>query len=318
VIRNTLFAFAFLTFGSVAHAQVASIPQFGGQASDGFETQAALGMSGFQPCLIGRAFSDFADVCTPISDSVHLTSGWSYGCQLQEYAGASFLGSTGGGYMDWVFDSTITRFGGFFATNTPDPGVVTIRFYGASSNLLATELVDVTNDCLWVWNGWETTGEAIKSIQVQNSINNGGFVMFDDMQIDIGPTALGTNYCQSAANSMDANGATISATGSTSLAAANLELITAPVPDQPFAYMYGPTQVNLPFGNGFRCVDGGIVTMPVDFGLAGEMRSVIDFGAHGANLASMGTVCFQCWYRDPLGGGAYYNLSDGLEIIFTP
>lgn len=27
---------------------------------------------------------------------------------------------------------------------------------------------------------------------------------------------------------------------------------------------------------------------------------------------------FQAWYRDPAGGGAGFNLSDGLEVVFTP
>ena len=27
---------------------------------------------------------------------------------------------------------------------------------------------------------------------------------------------------------------------------------------------------------------------------------------------------FQNWFRDPAAGGAFFNLSDGLEITFTP
>jgi hypothetical protein len=28
------------------------------------------------------------------------------------------------------------------------------------------------------------------------------------------------------------------------------------------------------------------------------------------------TKRFQCWFRDPAGGGAFFNLSDGLEVTF--
>jgi hypothetical protein len=35
-------------------------------------------------------------------------------------------------------------------------------------------------------------------------------------------------------------------------------------------------------------------------------------------ITDFSTWIFQFWYRDPAAGGAYFNLSDGLEITFCP
>ena len=50
----------------------------------------------------------------------------------------------------------------------------------------------------------------------------------------------------------------------------------------------------------------------------GTFDYMVDFGAYGADIAVLGTANFQCWYRDPSGGGAAFNLSDAIEIVFTP
>ncbi|MCP3914970.1 MAG: hypothetical protein GY711_05405 [bacterium] len=35
-------------------------------------------------------------------------------------------------------------------------------------------------------------------------------------------------------------------------------------------------------------------------------------------IAAGQTWYFQCWYRDPAGGGSEYNFSDGPEVVFCP
>jgi hypothetical protein len=66
---------------------------------------------------------------------------------------------------------------------------------------------------------------------------------------------VGTNYCVVANNSTGA-GAIISGDGSDSVSGNDLVLSATPVPDQFGVFYYGPTQTQVPFGNGFRCVDG--------------------------------------------------------------
>ncbi|MFT4540032.1 MAG: hypothetical protein ACI835_002481 [Planctomycetota bacterium] len=173
------------------------------------------------------------------------------------------------------------------------------------------------------------------------SVAGGGFAGFDSANLaanDFSPTdmdaigypsvfllraigsgaTLGSSYCTGAANSVDPSGSSITAVGSTSIAATALELIADNAPSQPAIFYYGPNQLNLPFGNGVRCVGGSVNRLPVEFGSGGEIRHLVDVPANAANFGSMASVNFQCWYRDPAGGGASFNLSDGVEIAFQP
>ena len=42
------------------------------------------------------------------------------------------------------------------------------------------------------------------------------------------------------------------------------------------------------------------------------------FSTPPTEIAVTGTRNFQCWFRDPAAGGAAYNTSDGLEVVFVP
>ncbi|MFT4541422.1 MAG: hypothetical protein ACI841_000260 [Planctomycetota bacterium] len=57
--------------------------------------------------------------------------------------------------------------------------------------------------------------------------------------------------------------ATITASGSASIAANNMTLLTSPVPNQPGVFYYGPNQTSLSFGNGTRCVCDTVIRLSV-------------------------------------------------------
>lgn len=123
-------------------------------------------------------------------------------------------------------------------------------------------------------------------------------------------------YCLSAPNSTGF-GASITAIGSASLSQNNLSLLTVTCPANVTGlYIYGTAQTQVPLGNGFRCIGGSIVRMPVlqtdAFGDA--VQTVLPGSIPG--LAPGVTRYFQFWYRDPQGGGAGFNLSDGLCVPF--
>jgi len=126
---------------------------------------------------------------------------------------------------------------------------------------------------------------------------------------------LGTNYCPVMPNSTGSP-AQISAGGSLSIAAGNLELSAGPVPNEPFIFYTGPNQILTPFGDGFRCVGGSVVRIwPPAFAAGNVAAKTIDPAAFGL---TPGTWNFQCWFRDPAGMGAGFNLSDGLELVLVP
>jgi hypothetical protein len=132
--------------------------------------------------------------------------------------------------------------------------------------------------------------------------------------------SIGTRYCVGAPNSVGA-GASISATGSTTVSDGDLTLSAAGLPVGQFGLFYfGTGQVDVPFGDGFRCVGGttwrlGPATTADG---TGELKRVVALGLPPASgvIVPGSTRYFQCWYRDPAAGGASFNLSDALRIAF--
>ncbi len=127
-------------------------------------------------------------------------------------------------------------------------------------------------------------------------------------------------YCDSTANSTGVPAA-IWYEGSLSVSANDLVLRTSNLPlGQPCNFFHGPNEIELPFGNGYRCVGGTLKRLPIINTGTGELVYPVD----NANLPAGGefvpgeSLKFQCWYRDPLGGGAFHNLSNGLSLRFCP
>lgn len=134
--------------------------------------------------------------------------------------------------------------------------------------------------------------------------------------------SFGTPYCTSNANSVDAAGSAISGAGSTSIGDMDVTLTATNAPaGQGGLFFFGPAQTDAPLACGRLCISGSLVRMPVVFETGGNFTYNIDFATYGTDIASLGTVNFQCWYRDPANAAACgntSNLSNGLEITFTP
>ena len=123
------------------------------------------------------------------------------------------------------------------------------------------------------------------------------------------------NYCAVNANSVG-NGGLISAYGSASIALNDLTLHAGPIPDQPAMFLYGRNPIQVTFGNGNLCVTGGLTLLHPPIVASGNgVEQRLDLATLGI---VPGTLNFQCWYRDPAGGGARYNTSDALSIPFYP
>lgn len=81
----------------------------------------------------------------------------------------------------------------------------------------------------------------------------------------------------------------------------------------------------VPFGNGFRCVGAGSLQFfrlgPFQIDAFGVATDPADFTSPPSPLGQItggSTWSFQFWFRDPQGGGAFFNLSDGLRATFCP
>ena len=129
------------------------------------------------------------------------------------------------------------------------------------------------------------------------------------------------NYCTGNPNSVGA-GSTISAMGSTSITANTFGLMAPNCPaNKPGLFFTGPSQTNIPLGNGRLCITGSIQRFDVIFSdSAGVYSMPIDFtNLPGSLTINAGDEAnFQCWYRDVAAGGAGYNLSDATNVKFCP
>ena len=85
-------------------------------------------------------------------------------------------------------------------------------------------------------------------------------------------------------------------------------------------FFYGPTQVQVAFGNGFRCVGGSTqrVQPAAQASGAGVTTRQLDLSAfpHAGTITPGAVLNFQLWYRDPSAGGAQFNVTDGTQVQF--
>lgn len=147
-----------------------------------------------------------------------------------------------------------------------------------------------------------------------------------EVRIFAGSTTLcpeGESYCFTASNSVG-SGATIGSSGTTVIAENDFVLEAEGLPPTGFGLFYfGTSAPNLgisQFGNGWRCVEGAVTRLPVmQAGASGLAQYALDFTTSPGSLLTAGSVWyFQYWYRDPQGGGAEFNLSDGYAVGFCP
>ena len=131
-----------------------------------------------------------------------------------------------------------------------------------------------------------------------------------------------TSYCPATANSFSTGGASLTAYGSTSVAANNLSLQATGIPPGRSAALFmGPQQASLPFGNGTLCVGGGIVRLPILISNAqgGAQQYLNQSSSQLSGLLTAGSTWnMQFVYRDPSMGPAGYNASNALQVHFCP
>ena len=137
-------------------------------------------------------------------------------------------------------------------------------------------------------------------------------------------TDLPEFYCVTSPNSANAEGSRINFGGSTSVSANDLQIIAGFAPaGQTGLFYYGPNQIQIPFGNGVRCVGGAVTRLNPPIVISapwGEAVHSLDNtdASHLGNIQAGTSWNFQFWYRDPADGGATFNLSDAVMIPFRP
>lgn len=131
----------------------------------------------------------------------------------------------------------------------------------------------------------------------------------------------GEVFCDSTTNSTG-DAARIDAAGSTDVNGNGIfQLSAVNLPANAFGLFFFSENevVPVPFGNGLRCLGGPFRRLHVtNAGSEGVLQTAISWSNPGtASVITPGsTWSFQAWYRDAAGGGAQYDLSDGLRVEF--
>ena len=134
---------------------------------------------------------------------------------------------------------------------------------------------------------------------------------------DVTPHPPFENYCTAVPNS-SGSAAILSVVGSPSVAADDLVISAAPVPESTFfLFFYGPNEIQVPFGNGgFRCIGGLLQRMqPPMSGMAGVATRAILPSQY--TFMPQTDVNFQCWFRDNSVLPDRFNTSDALKVRFV-
>lgn len=129
-------------------------------------------------------------------------------------------------------------------------------------------------------------------------------------------------FCVSSPNSVGP-GAVMFAAGSTRISQNDFTLNTNGLPPGTIGihYVGNAATGGVPFGNGVNCVTGSVLRFGVSTSdLLGGQAYQVDFDTYPGNqMSADGTPWyFQFWYRNPAGGGAGFNTSNGVAVSFCP
>ncbi len=130
---------------------------------------------------------------------------------------------------------------------------------------------------------------------------------------------VGAPYCAAQPNSTGW-GAQLRGDGSLRVADDRLALLVDSAPaDKAGLFLFGPSATSVPFGDGTLCVSGQIRRLPLKpTDGEGRVYARLQLASQPlANVAFPGvTTRFQFWFRDPTGGPAGINLSNGLAVLW--
>jgi hypothetical protein len=134
-------------------------------------------------------------------------------------------------------------------------------------------------------------------------------------------TPIYTRYCAALPNSTGQSGH-ILALGNASVSANNLKLCAEGLPPRAHGrFVYGPTQTQIPFGDGYQCVATPAYGLRfLDANVSGAAALSVNYlMAQSAAMITPGSTWnFQFIFTDQNSSGFGINSTDGLSITFVP
>ena len=125
------------------------------------------------------------------------------------------------------------------------------------------------------------------------------------------------------ANSINANGANLTATGSASIANDTFALQGSGMPNSNALYFQGTTQIASAFGDGLRCAGGSVIRLGTKSNVAGASTYPVAGDqtiSVRAALVAGDVRNYQVWYRNAavFCSASTFNLTNGLNVVWQP
>lgn len=178
----------------------------------------------------------------------------------------------------------------------------------------------VDGSLLYTFYGTSPEGQFGYAVSGAGDTNGDGF---DDGSVT--PCPCDNHDAAAGCANSSGQGALLGASGSSSLSADDLLLdLDSHLPGRAALLFAGVNQVNgghgLPFGDGLRCVGGGVLRLGVKIA-DGAGRAQWGPGLSSGTdwMAGMSSY-LQAWYRDPGASpcGSEFNTSNGMAVFFLP
>jgi hypothetical protein len=165
---------------SAVSGQISTVGPFAGVQTEGFET---VQPNVLYECIPGGIFGGAAELCEPEHDSVVVPIGWALFCVSMPRTGQRYVVAIEAP-IEITFDAPVRRFGGYFATVGGDDGG-TVEFSGPGGPIGSATLM--TNQCTYVWNGWESATPFTRvRIIGESAFSEGGYIHMDDLEYQVG------------------------------------------------------------------------------------------------------------------------------------
>ena len=219
-----------------------------------------------------------------------------------------------------IYEIVVPAGGSLLVLGTPTQAAITMSLYENNceqSSWLAGSYNSPFTPGLTETLEWTNSSSQAVTTRMRVFYSNQA-IFCTEYELDVDLT-IGEPFCTSGPNSTGA-AALCEASGSTIAGVGTFTLEASPVPSGQFGvFFFGDSHdVVQPFGNGFRCVDFPVIRLPVSSTGAGVLRTDIDWSNPGnAGVIQGGDRWdFQAWFRDPQGGGAAFDLSNGISVPF--
>ena len=314
-------------------AQVQPIGPFVGDLQEGFETQSTQQAGA---CVAERIFSDQADLCGWLGQTITISTGLPGGPQPR--SGQQMFHTPV--LVEIAFDRPVQRFGGWFASQWV-AGAGTAWMYDAGDNLIAAvpfRLNSCAPACAWVWNGWQVYGPGVARILLDTPTGTGGHFELDDLELTFACDGSPQTYCTAKVNSLGCTPAIAASGGPSATAPMGFVVSATQVRNQHVGLLiYGFSgRAAVPFQGGWLCLASPVHrTVPVDSGGSALPTQdcsgvyALDLNAFAQGLVGGvprpelrqpgALVVCQWWGRDS-GYAPPWNttLSDALEYAICP